>query len=290
MKHVQVFVLNAFAENGKGGNPAGVVPDADDLDQNQKQEIARKAGYSETAFVSSSTLADFKVEFFTPVRQIAHCGHATVATFSFLMQTNRVQGNHSSKETIDGIRQIIFEGDLVFMEQQKPTFPAMEMPDVLRALTALGIDRSALPEDLEPHIVNTGNSFLIVPVKDEHILAVLKPNMDMINTLSEQYGLVGFYPFASVQEENAVASARMFAPLYGIPEESATGMAAGPLAAYLDRYLSMRQEQMPIVQGRFMDPPSPSRILVRMERENGVIQRLFAGGSACLAKEIGLSI
>ena len=79
-----VNVVNAFIDNGVGGNPAGVVLDADGLDRDTKQQIAAQAGLSETAFVSASDTAVFKLEFFTPTRQIAHCGHATVATFSYL--------------------------------------------------------------------------------------------------------------------------------------------------------------------------------------------------------------
>lgn len=78
---VQVRIVNAFVDGEQGGNPAGVVLQADALDARQKQAIAAQVGLSETAFVSSSQSAAFKLEFFTPTRQIAHCGRATVATF-----------------------------------------------------------------------------------------------------------------------------------------------------------------------------------------------------------------
>ena len=82
MAEVKVAILNAFVDSGKGGNPAGVVLDADCLTDSQKLDIAQKIGLSETAFVSNSHTADFKLDFFTPQKQIAHCGHATIATFS----------------------------------------------------------------------------------------------------------------------------------------------------------------------------------------------------------------
>jgi PhzF family phenazine biosynthesis protein len=63
---IDVQVVNAFIEGGQGGNPAGVVLDADHLTASQKQQIAAGVGLSETAFVSSSTAADFKLEFYTP--------------------------------------------------------------------------------------------------------------------------------------------------------------------------------------------------------------------------------
>ena len=119
-KIVTVQILNAFAENGTGGNPAGVVLNADDLSDKNKLEIAKKVGLSETAFVSKSNTEDFKLDFFTPNKQIAHCGHATVATFSYLRQIGTLQNNSSSKETINGKRKIEIIGDLAFMEQLAP--------------------------------------------------------------------------------------------------------------------------------------------------------------------------
>jgi PhzF family phenazine biosynthesis protein len=78
MKTIKVQILNAFVDNDQGGNPAGVVLNADDLSNENKLEIAQKVGLSETAFVSESKTEDFKLDFFTPSKQIAHCGHATV--------------------------------------------------------------------------------------------------------------------------------------------------------------------------------------------------------------------
>lgn len=97
---MELHVVYAFECDGQGGNPAGVVLDADALTPEQKQAIAARTRLSETAFVSASHLADFKLEFFTPTRQIAHCGHATIATFSYLRQVGRLTEGETSKETI----------------------------------------------------------------------------------------------------------------------------------------------------------------------------------------------
>ena len=62
---VTVHIINAFVDNSDGGNPAGVVLDADNLTDSQKLTIAKKVGLSETAFVSQSLQADYKLDFFT---------------------------------------------------------------------------------------------------------------------------------------------------------------------------------------------------------------------------------
>jgi PhzF family phenazine biosynthesis protein len=83
---IEAHIINAFVDGNLGGNPAGVVLNADVLSGSQKLEIASKIGLSETAFVSPSKVADFKLDFFAPTKQIAHCGHATIATFIYLRE------------------------------------------------------------------------------------------------------------------------------------------------------------------------------------------------------------
>ena len=115
---VTVQIVSAFIDGDEGGNPAGVVLGADKLSSNQKLAVADKVGFSETAFVSASETATLKLEFFTPTRQIAHCGHATIATFSLLCQLGELGEGWHSKETIDGNRDILIDSDLAFMEQR----------------------------------------------------------------------------------------------------------------------------------------------------------------------------
>jgi PhzF family phenazine biosynthesis protein len=276
---VEVHILNAFSLNGTGGNPAGVVLQADGLSREAKQQVAAEAGFAETAFVSASSVADLKLEFFTPLKQIPHCGHATIATFSYLKQTGAISGNRSSKETIDGSREILFVDSQAFMEQRAPTFTDVDevLPEILKSLHILPAD--LLPGHV-PSIVNTGNSFLVVPMADEARLAAVTYDREAVYALSERFGLIGFYVFSPASLPGFDAGARMFAPYYGIPEEAATGMAAGPLVAYLFEKLGMRKEKFHIMQGHLMEPPSPSVIRVNAELDGDRIRRLFAGGSA----------
>ena len=89
------------------------------------------------------------------------------------------------------------------------------------------------------------------------------------------------YPFSlSTKRPDRIAGARMFAPRYGITEEAATGMAAGPLACYLYDIMGRTQANMLIEQGYLMSPPSPSAIHVKLELFDGRIKGLMAGGSA----------
>lgn len=282
-----VNIVNAFVDGEEGGNPAGVVLDADALQAEEKLRIARLVGLSETAFVSRSQVAGVKLEFFTPNRQIAHCGHATIATFSLLAQRGLVSGPESSKETIDGTRRILLRGNEAFMEQLAPEYidEADFAPGVsgARILASLGL----APEDVAapPCVVGTGNRFVLVHVRAGQDLGTLAPDMEEIAAVSAAFGAIGYYVFASLEGEY-VATARMFAPHYGIEEEAATGMAAGPLACYLYDRADVKLPTMVIRQGAHMAPPSPSRITVELQLDDGRITGLFAGGEARVASTV----
>ncbi len=280
--NIDVHIINAFSIGETGGNPAGVVFDADDFTKETKQAIATKAGFAETAFVSSSVIADFKLDFFTPLKQIPHCGHATIATFSYLKKNGKILTDHSSKETIDGIRKIEFRNGLAFMEQRAPVMqvPHESMDEIFGSLH---IEPGDLKPGLLPTIVNTGNSFLIVPLKDENKLKEINYNRELAYRVSERYNLVGYYVYTSTGNSGFDATARMFGPFYGIDEESATGMAAGPLAAWLYEMEKIKKSQFRIEQGRFMKIPSPSLIQVILEIKDNRIDHLFAGGDAYIS-------
>lgn len=283
-------IINAFSIVGKGGNPAGLVLEADQYTREQKQAIAAKAGLSETAFVSASTVADVKLEFFTPSKQIPHCGHATIATFSYLKNAKKIDKTQSSKETIDGIRQIFFQQEEAYMEQKAPTFIQPDKKDALSILQCLGLEQQELIEGVAPTIVNTGNAFLLVGVNSEAILERIVPNLTTIHRLSIKYGLIGFYVYALVHDRGVQATTRMFGPLYGIAEEAATGMAAGPLACFLYTIHQIKRQQYLIEQGKYMPHPSASLIKVNVLTKADNISGLYAGGSAYTSKEIVIKL
>lgn len=286
-------IVNGFVKDGTGGNPAGVVFDADELSDADMLQIAGKIGLSETAFVSSSDEAGFRFDFFTPNRRIAHCGHATIAAFAHMAETGRVAEGVTSKMTVDGPRKIIIKGQQAFMEQVAPTYrgpdawtaDGVTMKDVL---ASLGLTDADMVDAVEPQLVNTGNSFIIVPVKSEDILAGIEPDQRAIADISEKLDLIGYYVFVlSPSSSASFATARMFGPRYAIPEESATGMAAGPLACFLYDIMGIKETHMDIDQGYFMTPPSPSVIAVDLEVDaSGAITGLTAGGSARSMREM----
>ncbi|SIT76321.1 PhzF family phenazine biosynthesis protein [Pontibacter indicus] len=285
----ELYLVKAFTEQPNGGNTAGVVLFADKLSRERRQKIAAVLGLSETAFVSASDVGDVKVEFYTPLKQIPHCGHATVAAFSLLWQKGLLLDGSAVKESIEGPRQISYEEGKVYQAQLPPQYTTLGAagidPNVIS--TSLGLPEGfVLPQ--APVVASTGVPFLLVPIPDERTLHHLQPDQELIRAVSDKAGLVGFYAFTT-NTEVADASARMFAPSYGIAEESATGMAAGPLACYLHDHLQYHKANFLIHQGYLMRHPSPSQIEVMLQLDGeGHIVGLRAGGRGLVIRKMEL--
>jgi PhzF family phenazine biosynthesis protein len=77
---MEILEYAAFTTDPTGGNPAGVVLDATGLTELRMQEVAAEVGFSETAFVMGRTGDTLRVRYFSPLAEVAFCGHATIAT------------------------------------------------------------------------------------------------------------------------------------------------------------------------------------------------------------------
>lgn len=289
---VAVLIVNAFVDGDAGGNPAGVVLGGERFTRAQKQDLAARVGLSETAFVSPSDSAAFKLEFFTPTRQIAHCGHATVATFSILHQQGLIGEGSTSKETVDGLRSILISNGMTFMEQRAPADTEFDKANLPELLASLRLEQGDLLPRQPPVVVNTGASFLLLPLADANAVRKAAPQQARIAALSERLDLIGYYVFSMQPEVTGRhAGARMFAPRYGIPEEAATGMAGGTLACLLhDRFGVGGDASILIEQGWLMPQPSPSVIEVRLDVRDGRFGGLMAGGRARLVETRTVSL
>jgi len=290
-KTPELYLVKAFTETEAGGNAAGVMLYADALTPQQKQQVAASLGLSETAFVSASEIGDVKVEFFTPNRQIPHCGHATVAAFSLLLQKGLVQEPSAVKESIEGTRQINLVQGKVYLAQLPPKYKSLSETTVTTTEVAASLNLPSMHNFLaEPVIASTGISFLLVQLQHADKIQALQPNQESIARLSEKLNVVGYYIFTTASPE-ADATTRMFAPSYGIPEESATGMAAGPLACHLHDHLGFTKTKYLFHQGYLMQPPSPSQLEVQLQTDTaGRITGLKAGGAAVIVQQLPLAV
>ena len=236
---VQVYVMSAFSKENKGGNKAGVVLNREDLSVDQKMGIARELGYSETAFVMNSDVADYKIEYFTPTDEVPLCGHATIATFALLYHLQMLKKEDYLIETKAGIlRMKVSEDGMIFMEQNKPEYLEFLEPEKFSDC----LEVKWIVKDQPIQVVTTGLKDIIMPIDSVEHLAALKPDNDVMTELSRELEVVGVHAFAFTEDAEITAICRNFAPLFGIDEESATGTANCALASYLFKHYKKKSE------------------------------------------------
>lgn len=286
---IKAFTLDSFASTPGGGNPAGVVLDFENLlTPDEMQLIAEKIGFSETAFIKKSLVADFNVRFFTPTEEVDLCGHATIGAFSLLEHLGIISVGTYTQETKAGLLDVEITSDKkVFMDQSLPEF--FEKLEVDEISNSLGLDPSSIDENLPIQIVSTGLKDIIIPLKSIKNLDEISPDFEKITSISKKYDVVGYHVFALSSEINELAICRNFAPLYGIPEESATGTSNGALVSYLFEHNKLSTtENLSISQGISMNKPSTINVSLKIEDKK--IKRVLVGGLALNFKEINIQI
>ncbi|MDQ7035210.1 MAG: PhzF family phenazine biosynthesis protein [Anaerolineae bacterium] len=177
MPHYSMMQVDAFTKQALSGNPCAIVFDADDLSAQQMQSIALEMNLSETAFVLKSTIADFRVRYFTPASEIPFAGHPTVATIHALMETNKIAFEGRSHTVhlemkvgiipVDIVRQE--NSTLIMMTQNPPQFLAKYSAEDV--MPVMGLTPEDALEGYPIQTVSTGTPHLMIPVKT---LATLK--------------------------------------------------------------------------------------------------------------------
>lgn len=274
---MKIYHVTAFPYNEFGGNKAGVVYLADALNSVQKQTIAKRLNYSETAFVSTSDLASFKVQFFTPISEVDLCGHATIATFNTLRDLKVINPGIFTQETKAGILKLDVRDKDVFMEQNLPLYGEVLSSNIVANCFN---EKDIFHPDLPIQVLSTGIREIFIPVKDIHTLNRLEPDFKIIKEVSNRYNAIGMHLFAF--DEGDVYG-RNFAPCVGIDEESATGTSNGALSCYLHKYESPLKLEYTLYQGFSMKRPSVIKSHLEVDEKNN-ITCVWVGGTAQILK------
>lgn len=284
------YKINAFAKTAEGGNPAGVVLHADRLLEDEMKQIAGILGFSETAFVMKSNAADYKIRFFTPTEEVDLCGHATIGTYSVLLIKGYIKPGTYTQETKAGILKVeVKEDTTIMMNQTLPQFS--ESVDIKEVADSLNTAITNIRKDLPVQVVSTGLRDILIPVKSMEILNGIKPDFDKITQVSRKYEAIGYHLFALDSLNHSNAYCRNFAPLYHIPEESATGTSNGALACYLLKYGVISPdscEHLIIEQGYSMN--LPSEIAVSLGGSGNEIKEVKVGGKALNLCEVEIEL
>ena len=291
MREYRFIQVDVFTKHIFVGNPLAVYPNAEGLTREEMQRIAREMNLSETTFVlaPSSSEADFKVRIFTPQREIPFAGHPVIGTCFVLGDQGRI-GPKEGKRVMRlelglGIFpvEVVFLGGepvLVKMEQRSPEFMgAYAEVELLARLLSLPLEKLNLLKG-PAEVVSTGLPFLIIPLTSQRALSQAKINPSILETVAQELDTSLVAPFTMEGMGGNRIRARVFAPLHGVPEDPATGSAAGCFGAYLVKHGLIKGEPLTTVEiEQGMDIHRPSLIQVELAAEEKTIERVWVAGS-----------
>ena len=273
---MKYYIVDAFADKPFGGNPAGVVLLEDDAfpEEELMLNIAAELRYSETAFVRRHSAQEFTVRYFTPKAEVELCGHATIASFYLLHGKGLASGQCLCHTKAGDL--LIQVGEKVMMQMANPCI-VETLAETEAVYRALGVDccRPSMPVQK----VYAGLPDLMVPIADVATLQSLQPDMEAVKEVTRRHEAVSIHAFA-FGGDGYTAHVRDFAPLYDIPEESATGTANASLTYYLQQYGYLSAEaECAFVQGEAMGRPSV--VATRIQADGSI----FVGGTATVVAE-----
>ena len=262
---VDVFTDRAFA-----GNQLAVFTDARGLDDETMQALAFEIGFSETTFVlPQEEGGTVRVRIFTPRAELRFAGHPILGTAWVLAAP--LQRAVLELETGSGIVPVTLERDeagaIVFGRMVQPVPTVEPYPEPERLLRALGVETSVLP--VERYDNGVQHTFVVLEAPEA--VAALAPDLYALEELAVNVSCIA--------GAGSRWKSRMFAPALGVPEDPATGSAAGPLACHVCRHrLVPWGTEIEVSQGAEIG--RPSTLHATAEGSEAGMERVEVGGRA----------
>jgi trans-2,3-dihydro-3-hydroxyanthranilate isomerase len=251
--------LDVFTSRPLAGNGLAVVHDADDLDDATMLGFARETRLPETTFVQTATEdgADYRNRIWMTVGELPFAGHPSLGTAVAVAVARGDREATYVQQTGAGLQQLDVElGDgglaRASMLQEPATFGDEADPAIV--LAALGLDPADAHPELPPQYVSCGLQHLMVPVRDEAVLARAHPETDALTAVLAAGGATCAYVSWPDPDGARVQARSFFLDASGVAEDPATGSAAGPLCAYLNARAGATAIE--ITQGVAMGRPS----------------------------------
>ncbi|MDR6192902.1 PhzF family phenazine biosynthesis protein [Agrobacterium pusense] len=259
--------IAAFTDQGRGGNPAGVVL-ADQLPSSaDMQQVAAEVGYSETVFACPEGEGAWRVRYYSPEAEVAFCGHATIALGAVLGQTLGA-GTYPlvlARDNID-VSTDNRTGEWISILRSPPTHSVPARPALLsEALDLFGYARSDLDPTLAPCEANGGIDHLIIPLGSRAALARMDYDLGQGRSFMQTHG-IGTVAFVFRGDDRLFHARNAFA-IGGVFEDPATGAAAAAFAGMLRDLHALESGTITIMQGE--DMGQPCRIEVGFTAELG---------------------
>ncbi len=237
MRARRFLQLDVFSPRPGAGNPLAVVLDAEGLDDDAMQAIARWTRLPETTFVFPAQLpgTSYRLRMFSPQKEVPFAGHPSIGTAHAVLEAglavpvdgvlvqDGIAGQLPLRVENDGpLRRIAIRTPRARLEREAAA-------NELGAAIA-GWSLGTLP----PALMVGGRSWWLVEVSGEAHLRGLQPDWDAVAALAERTGSMGVFAYARCEDGNNDLAVRAFVGNGRRFEDAASGAANAVLVAWLD--------------------------------------------------------
>jgi trans-2,3-dihydro-3-hydroxyanthranilate isomerase len=286
---IPFITVDVFTDRKFGGNQLAVVPDAAALSNAQMQAIATEFNLAETTFVlppqNPSHTAEVRI--FTPRAELPFAGHPNIGSAYVLAKESEREGRAVSdpmifEEKAGLVRlSLMKEGAAVVGARLAPPQSLARGADIKTDVIAAACSLAA--SDIEtanhsPCIASCGIPFAFAELKTRPVLAAAQPRTDVFTADLPADRVTGVLLYVKDRSSGFDLQVRMFAPLYGIPEDPATGSGNVALAGLLASLRSEGDLKLRLRIGQGIDMGRPSLLEAGAEKRNGKITALSIGG------------
>ena len=286
---VEFVTVDVFTDRKFGGNPLAVVSDARGLTTEQMQSIAAEFNLAETTFVlpPGDPAHTAQVRIFTPRAELPFAGHPNVGTAFVLGSKGTYDGRTVSdaiffEEKAGLVRlDLIKQGSAVVGARLAPPQSVVRGDDIAVDIAAAAV--SLASSDIEtshhrPCFASCGIPMAFAELKTRAALSAARPRADIFSEHLTADRATGFLLYVEDRSGDFDLQARMFAPLFGVPEDPATGSANVILAGLLASLRPEADLMLELRIGQGFDMGRPSSLAAVAEKRNGKVTGLSIGG------------
>jgi PhzF family phenazine biosynthesis protein len=217
MKRQAIVQVDAFSEQAYAGNPAAVCILEEARSESWMQNVAMEMNLAETAFLVRNGDA-YRLRWFTPLVEVALCGHATLASAHVLWENGHLRGDEEALfDTQSGrLKAAQANGWIVLDFPARAAAPAEPPPGLIEAL---GVKPSAVLRNTYDYLVEVGSAAEV---------RALRPDFTRLASVEMR----GVIVTARGDEPGVDFVSRFFAPAVGVDEDPVTGSAHCALGPY----------------------------------------------------------
>jgi trans-2,3-dihydro-3-hydroxyanthranilate isomerase len=293
-------VLDVFTDRALAGNPLAVVLDAQGLDTEGMQKIAREFNLSETVFLSPAEdeARKARLRIFTPYTELPFAGHPTVGTAVLLglMDAAAGKGRDQAFELEEQVGPVSCRVSATGRRSGRAVFSLPRLPerrgpvpDAAAVAAALGLS----PDEIgfPGHAISrfdAGNAFCFAPVRDLAALARASAQPASWGPISEAGDRGAFVYTRETGDSSLDFRARMLRPAIG--EDPATGSAAAAFAGAVMAFDAPGNGSHALRIGQGFEMGRPSVIELGLEIADGRLVSATIGGHAVVAAEGALFV